>query len=378
MKLKLYHSLEELSPQAWQVLEAADFPFADYQFLRSLEVTQCVGEKSGWSPHYLTLWQDHQLIGATYLYEKFHSYGEYIFDWEWASAYQTHGYSYYPKLLGAVPFTPATGPKFLIHPQADRGRVQQTLIQAALTLTQERALSGLHFLFLTPEELPILEANGFLIRHTYQFHWTNLGFQTFQDYEEALNRKRRQQVRKERSTIAQSDLEIVLLQGEEIQQEHLNALWKFYQITHQIRGAPPYLTYECFQYWGEHLRKNLVLILAKEHGEWVAGSLNFIKGKALYGRYWGALKDIPYLHFELCYYRNIELAIKLGLERFEAGAQGGHKWLRGLVPEITYSAHWLAEPKFHEAIGRFIEEEKRLLAKQLEYAKTRSPYKNLR
>lgn len=379
MEIKCYHSLADLSAEDWQAIEDPNFPFADYHFLLSLEKGGAVGTSSGWMPYYLTLWQEGKLLGATYLFEKSHSYGEYIFDWEWAHAYQAHGKNYYPKLLSAVPFTPATGPKFLLHPQANPQanpqEVRQKLTQAALQLVKERALSGLHFLFLTPQEIKDLEAENFLIRHTYQFHFTNQGYQNFADYTQALRRKRRQQTIKERQTIAKSDLEIFELSGEAILPEHLQAMWQFYLNTHWQRGAPPYLTQACFEFWGEHLKQNLVLILAKQQDQWVAGSLNFAKGEALYGRYWGAAKHIPFLHFELCYYRNIEFAIERRLKRFEAGAQGGHKWFRGLVPELTYSAHYLTEPKFHQAVGRFVEEEKRQLAAQLQNAKQRSPYK---
>lgn len=375
MTIKFYHSLKEISADQWQALEDANFPFADYEFLRSMEASGCVGVEPGWRPCYLTLWQGDQLRAATYLYKKTNSEGEFIFDWDWAEAYRRQGLAYYPKLLGAVPFTPATGPKFLFHPKADRQSAQKKLIKAALEYTQHHQWSGLHYLFLTAEELTAFEKEGFFIRHSYQFHWTNLGFKSFEDFEKALKRKRRQQTKKERETLAKSSLKFVTLRGEQIQEEHMEAMYQFYYRTHWQRGMAPYLNPECFSYWREHFKDRLVLMMAQESGQWIAGSINFIKGHSLFGRYWGAIKHVPYLHFELCYYRNIELAINLGLEHFEAGAQGGHKWYRGLVPELTYSAHWIGDPWFAKAIGRFIEEEKKYIAEQLKIMGEHSPYK---
>jgi hypothetical protein len=373
---QVFHSLRAITPKSWNRLIGDAFPFAEYDYLLALEVGHCVGIEPGWEPRYLTLWEGKQLQAACYLYRKTNSNGEYIFDWDWANAYQRHGQRYFPKLTSAIPFTPATGPKLLVAADAPEPReLQQQLLASALELVQQEDCSSLHFLFIPAEEREIYEAAGLLLRHSFQFHWQNQGYVSFEDFLSRLRSKRRKEILRERRQVREQGLEVVLLRGEEIEPQLCRVMYDFYLTTVDRKWAMPYLSYEFFQYIFTHFRDQLVLALARKQGEWVAGTINYHKGPHLFGRYWGCRQDFRSLHFELCYYRLIEYAIEQGVQRFEAGAQGGHKIQRGFLPNLTYSAHWIAHPAFHRAIGEFIEEEKRSIHSNIEENPELSPYR---
>ena len=373
---QVFHSLREVPPESWNRLIRNDFPFAEYDYLLALEEGRCVGIEPGWEPRYLTLWEGKQLQAACYLYRKTNSNGEYIFDWDWANAYQRYGQRYFPKLTSAVPFTPATGPKLLVAADASNPReLQQQLLASALELTQQEGCSSLHFLFIPAEEREIYEAAGLLLRHSFQFHWQNQGYGSFEDFLSRLRSKRRKEILRERRQVQEQGLEVILLQGEEIEPRLCRVMYDFYLTTIDRKWAMPYLSYEFFQYIFTYFRDQLVLALARKQGKWVAGTINYHKGPHLFGRYWGCWQDFRSLHFELCYYRLIEYAIEQGVQRFEAGAQGAHKIQRGFLPNLTYSAHWIADPAFQRAIGEFIEEEKRLIQSNIEDNPELSPYR---
>jgi len=373
---QVFHSLREVTPESWNRLIGDSFPFAEYNYLLALEEGQCVGIEPGWEPRYLTLWEGKQLQAACYLYRKTNSNGEYIFDWDWANAYQRYGQRYFPKLTSAVPFTPATGPKLLVAADASNPReLQRQLLASALELAQQEGCSSLHFLFIPAEEREIYEAAGLLLRHSFQFHWQNQGYGSFEDFLSRLRSKRRKEILRERRQVQEQGLEIILLRGEEIEPKLCRVMYDFYLTTIDRKWAMPYLSYEFFQYIFTHFRDQLVLALARKQGRWVAGTINYHKGPHLFGRYWGCRQDFRSLHFELCYYRLIEYAIEQGVQRFEAGAQGAHKIQRGFLPNLTYSAHWIAHPAFHRAIGEFIEEEKRSIQSNIEENPELSPYR---
>ena len=373
---QVFHSLREVPPESWNRLIGDAFPFAEYDYLLALEEGQCVGIEPGWEPRYLTLWEGKQLQAACYLYRKTNSNGEYIFDWDWANAYQRYGQRYFPKLTSAVPFTPATGPKLLVAADASNPReLQRQLLASALELAQQEGCSSLHFLFIPAEEREIYEAAGLLLRHSFQFHWQNQGYGSFEDFLSRLRSKRRKEILRERRQVQEQGLEIILLRGEEIEPKLCRVMYDFYLTTIDRKWAMPYLSYEFFQYIFTHFRDQLVLALARKQGRWVAGTINYHKGPHLFGRYWGCRQDFRSLHFELCYYRLIEYAIEQGVQRFEAGAQGAHKIQRGFLPNLTYSAHWIAHPAFHRAIGEFIEEEKRSIQNNIEENPELSPYR---
>ncbi|NBV43584.1 MAG: N-acetyltransferase [Firmicutes bacterium] len=373
---QVFHSLREVAPKSWNRLIGDAFPFAEYDYLLALEEGHCVGIEPGWEPRYLTLWEGEQLQAACYLYRKTNSNGEYIFDWDWANAYQRYGQRYFPKLTSAVPFTPATGPKLLVAADASNPReLQQQLLASALELVQQEGCSSLHFLFIPAEEREIYEAAGLLLRHSFQFHWQNQGYSSFEDFLSRLRSKRRKEILRERRQVQEQGLEVILLRGEEIEPKLCRVMYDFYLTTIDRKWAMPYLSYEFFQYIFTHFRDQLVLALARKQGRWVAGTINYHKGPHLFGRYWGCRQDFRSLHFELCYYRLIEYAIEQGVQRFEAGAQGAHKIQRGFLPNLTYSAHWIAHPAFHRAIGEFIEEEKRSIQSNIEDNPELSPYR---
>jgi len=373
---QVFHSLREVAPESWNRLIGDAFPFAEYDYLLALEEGHCVGIEPGWEPRYLTLWEGEQLQAACYLYRKTNSNGEYIFDWDWANAYQRYGQRYFPKLTSAVPFTPATGPKLLVAADASNPReLQQQLLASALELVQQEGCSSLHFLFIPAEEREIYEAAGLLLRHSFQFHWQNQGYSSFEDFLSRLRSKRRKEILRERRQVQEQGLEVILLRGEEIEPKLCRVMYDFYLTTIDRKWAMPYLSYEFFQYIFTHFRDQLVLALARKQGRWVAGTINYHKGPHLFGRYWGCRQDFRSLHFELCYYRLIEYAIEQGVQRFEAGAQGAHKIQRGFLPNLTYSAHWIAHPAFHRAIGEFIEEEKRSIQSNIEDNPELSPYR---
>lgn len=373
---QVFHSLREVAPESWNRLIGDAFPFAEYDYLLALEEGHCVGIEPGWEPRYLTLWEGKQLQAACYLYRKTNSNGEYIFDWDWANAYQRYGQRYFPKLTSAVPFTPATGPKLLVSADASNPReFQQQLLASALELVQQEGCSSLHFLFIPAEECEIYEAAGLLLRHSFQFHWQNQGYGSFEDFLSRLRSKRRKEILRERRQVQEQGLEVILLRGEEIEPRLCRVMYDFYLTTIDRKWAMPYLSYEFFQYIFTHFRDQLVLALARKQGRWVAGTINYHKGPHLFGRYWGCRQDFRSLHFELCYYRLIEYAIEQGVQRFEAGAQGAHKIQRGFLPNLTYSAHWIAHPAFHRAIGEFIEEEKRSIQSNIEDNPELSPYR---
>ena len=373
---QVFHSLREVAPESWNRLIGDAFPFAEYDYLLALEEGHCVGIEPGWEPRYLTLWEGKQLQAACYLYRKTNSNGEYIFDWDWANAYQRYGQRYFPKLTSAVPFTPATGPKLLVAADASNPReLQQQLLASALELVQQEGCSSLHFLFIPAEECEIYEAAGLLLRHSFQFHWQNQGYGSFEDFLSRLRSKRRKEILRERRQVQEQGLEVILLRGEEIEPKLCRVMYDFYLTTIDRKWAMPYLSYEFFQYIFTHFRDQLVLALARKQGRWVAGTINYHKGPHLFGRYWGCRQDFRSLHFELCYYRLIEYAIEQGVQRFEAGAQGAHKIQRGFLPNLTYSAHWIAHPAFHRAIGEFIEEEKRSIQSNIEDNPELSPYR---
>jgi predicted N-acyltransferase len=375
MRIEQIYSIEHTDEAAWRALEPPDFPFFDYEFLGALERSGSIGGVSGWSPVYLVCKDAMgRVLGALCLYLKTHSYGEYIFDWEWAHAYRQHGLPYYPKLVAAVPFTPATGPRLLLRPDADRAAVNNALLDAARRLGEERRVSSSHALFLPEEELDEFAGHGFAVRHSVQFHWHNRGYDAFSDYLDALMSKRRRQVARERRQL--EGVEIERLTGNELS-EHAATMYRFYLATSDRKWGSPYLTGEFFAEVFRTMGDRILLVLARDQGTGrpIAGALNFFKGRTLYGRYWGATEERRNLHFELCYYQAIEFAIERRLALFEAGAQGQHKLARGFLPSLTYSVHAIRHPEFKRAIERYIADEKELLAEDMQAYARQDPYK---
>src|SRR5919199_719265 len=381
MRVECIGGIDRVDEAAWRALEPPDFPFFDFEFLRALERSGSIGPGSGWEPVYLVCREARDLLGALCLYLKTDSYGEYIFDWEWARAYREHGLSYYPKLVAAVPFTPATGPKLLVRPDTDddvRSAVTRALLDAAEELGNELRVSSSHALFLPEGELDEFARHGFAVRHSLQFHWRNRGYDAFSDYLGALEGKRRRQVARERRQLGGEGLAIERLTGKEISRDYAPLMHRFYLATLDGKWGVPYLNEaffaEVFQTMGDHI----LLVLARDEATRhpIAGALNFFKGRTLYGRYWGTVEARRNLHFELCYYQAIEFAIERRIALFEAGAQGEHKLARGFLPSLTYSAHSIRHPGFRRAIERYIEEEKEMLAGTMAAYARHDPYRH--
>ncbi len=375
LNIKAFESIERIQKADWGQFPNPGFPFVEYEFFKALETSNVVGGESGWNPQYLTLWDNEKLVGVSYLYEKWNSYGEYIFDWTWAEAYHRHRVAYFPKLTSAIPFTPATGPKLLFHPSAHKQRSASLLLKAAKKQAEAQEKSSLHYLFVPPDEVPYFEGEGFLIRHSFQYHWKNQNYENFDHFLDKLKPKKRKQILREREQLKSSDIQIRWLTGQTLLPEHALLFYQFYIQTIEKMGAISYLNQEFFQTVFETLRDEVILILAEEAGVPVAGALYYQKGPSLFGRYWGALKEIRNLHFELCYYQPVIWAIENKIQLFEAGAQGEHKISRGFLPELTYSAHWIRDPEFSKAIQNFIEEEKRGIRGIFEQILSHSPFR---
>ena len=379
MRVERVRGIEDVAKETWRALEPPDFPFLDFEFLRALERSGSIGRRSGWSPAYLVCKDRASVLGALCLYLKTHSYGEYIFDWEWARAYRQYGLSYYPKLVAAVPFTPATGPKLLVTPDLDvatRTRVTKALLEAADDLGTEYGVSSSHALFVPQEELSEFTRRGFTVRHSLQFHWQNRGYETFSDYLGALSGKRRRQISRERRQLGDEGLEIAHLTGEALLPEHAALMHGFYLSTLDGKWGVPYLNRAFFDEVFRTMKDRTMLVLASDGaGIPVAGALFFLKDRSLFGRYWGTVQKRRNLHFELCYYQAINFAIERGFKLFEAGAQGEHKLARGFLPSLTYSAHKIRDPASGRAIGEYIEAEKEMLAGVMAEYASHDPYK---
>lgn len=348
-------------------------PFTTHRFLQALERSGSVGDGSGWVPRHVIARVGGRLRGVMPLYAKGHSQGEYIFDFNWAQAYERIGGQYYPKLQSAVPFTPATGRRFLLHPDAPP-QVADVLVEGARELARQNNLSSFHITFCTQAEWARGPEMGLMQRKSQQFHWLNNGYSGFDDYLAALSSRKRKNVRRERVTAQEFGGEILRLTGNDIQPEHWDYIWAFYQDTGARKWGQPYLTREFFDLAHGTLRDDIMLILAIKDGEPIAGALNFIGADTLYGRYWGCTEHHDCLHFELCYYQAIEAAIEMGLARVEAGAQGEHKLARGYLPVPCYSLHWIAEPRFAAAVQDFLNAEGEAVIAEIDYLASHTPF----
>jgi predicted N-acyltransferase len=379
-EISVHTAIDEIGRDAWDACNAAadyaDNPFTAYDFLQSLEESGCVSPRTGWAPHHLSVRDTAgEIAGVMPLYLKSHSQGEYVFDHAWANAYQQAGGDYYPKLQAAVPFSPVTGPRLLVRDGAPRAEAQAILLAGARTLCGRLGASSLHVTFPLESEWRAMGEQGLLLRQDQQYHWENAGYSTFEDFLAALSSSRRKTIRRERRD-AQAELEIIAVSGAELTEEHWDAFFAFYMDTGARKWGRPYLNRRFFSLLGERMADKVVLVLARREGRWIAGALNLMGRDTLYGRNWGALEHVPFLHFELCYYQAIEQAILRGLKRVEAGAQGEHKIARGYLPSPVYSAHWIADRALREPVARYLEQER--MAVQSEMALLEAEYSPFR
>ncbi|NQY59816.1 GNAT family N-acetyltransferase [Cognatishimia sp.] len=380
IEIQLHRSLAEIAPADWDACARAGDgrpldPFTTYRFLKALEDSGSVGPGTGWQPQYLTAHAGSELIAAAPLYAKGHSQGEYVFDHNWAHAYQNAGGRYYPKLQIAVPFTPATGRRFLTKPGFEEIG-QAALVQGALQIGEQNQLSSLHVTFCTDQEVEIGREMGLLHRTGQQFHWVNEDYADFDEFLATLSSRKRKNIRKERKQAQAFGGEIRTYTGDQIQPEHWDAIWAFYQDTGSRKWGTPYLTRDFFEIAHQTLRDDVLLIIAEIDGSPIAGAMNMIGREALFGRYWGCIQDHACLHFEICYYQAIDWAIANGLRRVEAGAQGEHKLARGYLPVETHSLHWMADQGFSDAVAQYLVAERDAVAQEIEILTSYGPFRN--
>jgi hypothetical protein len=373
LTLRVVGGVREVEPAAWDALVADGSPFLEWAWLSALEESGSAARRNGWLPQHLTVWEGARLVGACPLYVKAHSMGEFVFDQGWASAAMRAGIEYYPKLLVAVPFTPVTGARFLAM-AADRTDVTATLAAALeARCGGAKGFSSVHVNFCLPEEARALAARGWLRRTGFQYHWTNEGFASFDDYLASLRSKRRNQVRRERRELEVQGVEISTYTGDEVSEDLVPQIFDLYRVTiERLPWGQQYLNERFFRLARERCADRLCVIVARQGGEIVAGTFNVQKGDTLYGRYWGALRELRHLHFNVCYYAAIEHAIAHGLRRFEPGAGGEFKHLRGFEATETESMHLLGDPRLAAAVEDFLVRERRAVASEMRFLDTRS------
>lgn len=379
--VRIIQSLAEVSPKDWDACAIPPGepvnPFLRHAFLNALEESGSATRRTGWLPLHLLLEDEAgALVGAVPMYLKNHSRGEYVFDHGWADAFERAGGNYYPKLQISVPFTPATGPRLLTVPGEKRGETEDTLLAAVLEVARRQDASSAHFTFLNERQWNILGVHGLLQRTDQQFHWQNNGYGSFEDFLGALSSRKRKNIRKEREQALAGGVEIEWVTGADINENHWDAFFSFYIDTGNRKWGTPYLTRTFFSLIGERMPEDILLIMARRNGKYIAGALNFIGSDTLYGRNWGAIEHHPFLHFECCYYQAMDFAIARGLACVEAGAQGEHKLARGYLPVRTYSAHWIANPSFRSAVEHYLERERQYVEEGIAVLGEHSPFRH--
>lgn len=372
LQARILNRAQDLPADQWDACAGSGNPFLRHSFFTALEDSGSAAPETGWRPLHLVIdGPDGSAAAIMPNYLKSHSQGEYVFDHGWADAWARAGGSYYPKLQCAVPFTPATGARLLLRDPT----LAPALLEAAATLTRDNQLSSAHATFIAPEQVALFEAAGWLTRTDQQFHWQNNGYRHFDDFLAALSSRKRKTIRRERSEALKDGITVVQLTGSDLREEHWDAFWDFYQDTGARKWGRPYLTRSFFSMLGERMGDQILLMLAQHGGKTIAGALNLIGDDCLYGRYWGASVDVPFLHFELCYHQAVDWAIAHDLARVEAGAQGAHKLARGYLPTTTYSAHYLPNAGFRDAVAGFLRMEREAVAAHIAELGEMAPFR---
>jgi predicted N-acyltransferase len=371
---RIVSSLSEIGQPAWDALVARQSdanPFLSFAFLHALHESGSASAQTGWQPQYITIWRDETLVAALPLYAKNHSYGEYVFDWAWADAYERNGMAYYPKLLSAIPFTPVTGSRLL----AQDAEAMIALVAAITAVQQSNAFSSTHILYPPSQQAEILHEAGFMLRTGVQFHWLNAGYQNFEHFLETLERKKRKNIRAERRKVQEAGITFRQVEGRDATETDWLFFKSCYDHTYAAHRSTPYLNLDFFLRIGATMPQNILLIVAERDGRPIASSLVIHDNNTLFGRYWGALEHVDCLHFETAYYQPLEYCIAQKIASFEGGAQGEHKMARGFLPQKTWSAHWLAHPAFSDAIERFLDRESGGIAAYMDELNEHNPFK---
>lgn len=377
LKITTTDTLQSISKDQWNVLAGKQYPFTQYEFLAALENNGAVGKEYGWLPHFFLAFNDKELVGALPLYIKFNSYGEFVFDWAWADAYQQHGLRYYPKLVTSIPYTPATGPRLLIKDNLHFQEIADTLIDAVLLFAKQSQVSSYHCLFTDSKDTDYFKNHSqFMMRLGCQFHWSNNNYTSFNHYLEHLTSKKRKQIKRERRIVNEQNIEIEILNGITATDLHWDIYHQFYENTFERKSGMPTLSKSFFKEIAVTMAENIVLVMAKYENEYVASAFNLKGSDTLYGRHWGCSEDFDNLHFEACYYQGLEYCIENKLKSFEPGAQGKHKIARGFLPTKTWSAHWVAHPQFSESIKHFLQHETAGMLNYIDELNEHSPFKS--
>ena len=378
MKIHFIESIKNIDETTWNNLVDSDYPFMKYSFLLSLEESKCVGEGTGWYTFHLGVKEEEDVIALMPMYIKTDSHGEFIFDWSWADAFYRNGLDYYPKLVSAIPFTPASGPRLCVLDESKRTHISSLIKEGIEEISIELGISSAHILLPEKKELTPYVDSGFSTRTSYSFHWFNNNYSDFDDFLKELTSRQRKNLRKERSKIFDQNIHMERIPGEDITEELWESFFKFYQITYLKRGMQAYLNLDFFHKISERLPESLLLVIAKDaktKGH-LAGALNFCDSKNLYGRYWGCLEEYDSLHFESCYYQGIEHCIEMKLNKFDPGVQGEHKIKRGFLPVETFSSHWIKDDRFKKAIDDFLIREREHILEYNERCKSLLPFKS--
>ena len=375
MKITVVDNISSIDGQAWNRLILDNNPFLKHQFLLALEKHNCVGKQCGWQPQHIVIHDhDNRLIAASPLYIKYHSHGEFVFDWAWAEAYQRNHMAYYPKLVAAIPYTPMTGQRLLIAPEVNSAETGKLLIEATIKLAREYKLSSVHWLFPTKEQKDLLQQQNLSIRLGCQYHWHNQDYESFEHYLSHFSSRKRKNILKERCQVQQLGLEFKVLHGNEISHEEWQLFHQYYRDIYDRKRGFASLTLGFFEEIGKTMAEQVVLVQAYRGNKCIASALNLRSDDTLYGRHWGCSESLPGLHFEACYYQGLEYCIQHGLKRFEPGAQGEHKIARGFLPSETWSAHWIADPKFRGAVDHFTHNEMAEMKSLIQKLDRNSPF----
>ena len=359
MKVDFVDSIEKISKEDWESVLNNKYPFLQYDFLKTLEVTKCVSPEQGWTPFHAVVSEGEMIVAIMPLYIKTDSQGEFIFDWSWADAFYRNGLEYYPKLVSSIPFTPASGPRILFTDQSKSLIIIKEVSSALKRISQEQSFSGVHILLAEKDEINKFSREDFSLRTSYSFHWFNNNYESFDSFLKDMTSRQRKNIKKEREKIAKQGITLSRIKGEDISHEMIETFYQFYQVTYLKRGMRGYLNFKFFESIIKYSPDSILLVMAQNSdGNYVAGALNFYDDQKLYGRYWGCLEEYDSLHFETCYYQGIEFCIGHGLGSFDPGVQGEHKIKRGFCPIETYSAHWIRDARFKEAIDDFLERER--------------------
>lgn len=357
MNIKQINRIGDISGTDWNRLAGTDYPFLRHEYLSALELSGCVSEATGWQPQHVLIYEGVELVACCPLYLKFHSHGEFVFDQQWAQAYQQQGLRYYPKWLTAVPFTPCQSRRILIKQSVDESVILKFMVEAIQELSTAQKISSWHCLFTSLKQIEQLEQFGCLVREGVQFQWFNQQYRDFQDYCSTFASRKRKTILRERESVKVQGIAFLYLSGSEVTESQWQVFYNFYQMTYLKHGMSAYLNLAFFKLLAQTMPEQLLLILAHKEGVYVGAALSFIGSDSFYGRYWGCFEEYPYLHFEACYYQGLDYCIKKGLQRFDSGAQGEHKIARGFEPVSTYSAHWIKDERFAAAIQQFLQRE---------------------